>query len=508
MPARPDVADDVLRLAFIAASSPPLFCSPLGKLTPRARDALRRALPPASHDPAYLDLLVFAALAAELLVVSHNRLALAPPAAAWAAAPPADQLRTLRFATLAHPDAAARWAAARRPGFRLLRNLPPFAQLLPPERAFSHSAVARRIGMLSSNLLLSDSPASSITALVDALVFAHRTLSPLSRRRPRSSLSVHLSFEGRPGRGASFFSTTTAFPPPPAFLELAALASLSTPDALTIDDASLRRALASGLSARAVLAALDRCLPSLARPPAFDVAVRRIARRHGRIHLHQVTLLETRSAADLDAILVARRARRAVLRTLSPRTVVVDPRFLPDLRRRLRTIPEFIDDTPPSDDALLDDALHLYLAARIAHALPDLVPIPWRLPHALVARLERALSPAQRALAAASLEAWRTSLAEPALPAAWFSLDAPRLADLDEPSRSLTTLCAAAAHDGAALSFEYQGRDDALASHRSVEALRIEWRRGIPYLVAFDLDAEEERTFRIDRMRALARLTR
>lgn len=507
MPARPDLAEDVLRLAFVAASaSPPLACSSRGIPHKRTRDALRRALSPASHASEYTGLLVFASLAADLLTVSHGRLTIAPAAAQWAAAPPAERRRALRFAVLEHPDAAARWMAARRPGFRLLRYLPPFAQLLPPARSFSRSALARRIGALSSDLLLSDSPASSITALVDSLSFAHTHLSA-PPRRTTPPLKLHLSFSRGHTRRISFSQLVPA-PPTSAFLELAALSGMVASSEIAINDDSLRRALDAGLSAHAILSLLDRCLPSLARPADFDAAVRRAARDRGRIHLHQDAILETRTAAELDEILRAQRARRAVLRTLSPRAVVVDPRRLPDMRRRLRTAPGFLDDTTPAEPSTIDssDSLHLYLAARITHLLPDLTPLPWRPPHSLVARLERALSPQQRALAAAMLDEWRTLLAERPLPASWFALDSPRLDELNEPTRTLASLCIDAVRHGASLTFEYQGRDELHPARRSVEPLRVEWRRGAPYLVAFDHDAEEERTFRIDRMRAAARL--
>jgi hypothetical protein len=219
--------------------------------------------------------------------------------------------------------------------------------------------------------------------------------------------------------------------------------------------------------------------------------------------LHELFILEARSPADLDAALRARRARAAVSRTLSPRAVVVDRRAAPALRRRLRAIPGFVDSSLDSSLASTDALsphVHLYLAARIAHALPDLVPLPLRTPHALVDLLHDALSPAERDLADQAFAAWQASLADRPLPASWNDLDSPAPESLEPAARDALERCTDALHSGRSLQFEYLGRDDAALTTRTVDPLRIEWRRSLPYLVAFDLNTEEERTFRIDRI--------
>ena len=492
----PSIADDVLSLLFITATAaPPLRCSPSGTPARAAIAALRRVLP---HDDETLALLIFAAHSAELIVAAAGRFTLSPTTADWTDAPSTTRLAALRAAVLAHPLSTRRWRAARLPGWRLLSNLPSIDALVPAGSPNSPRNVARRIGRLSSDLVLSDSPASSALALAAALSRADALFSPQrsSRQRP---LSVQFSFEDARHR-ASSFSISCPSPPARSFLELAACADLVAPDTLLFHADSFARALTLGASAAHLLQMLDRLLPTLTRPPAFDAAVRRWSRTHGRLRLHEVLLLEARSAADLDDALHARRARAAVARTLSPRAVVVDRRFAPALRRRLRRLPGFVDASLPADETAFTPGVHLYLAARIAHALPDLVPLPWRTPHALVDQLLRALSPSERNLAEQAFISWQSSLGQRALPASWSELDAPSPDSLEPRTRAMLDRCTSAVAAAHALHFEYHGRDDASPTRRSVDPLRIEWRRSLPYLVAFDLIAEEERTFRVDRI--------
>jgi predicted DNA-binding transcriptional regulator YafY len=80
-----------------------------------------------------------------------------------------------------------------------------------------------------------------------------------------------------------------------------------------------------------------------------------------------------------------------------------------------------------------------------------------------------------------------------------FGIDGPRI-DAD----MLTTL-AAACRDGTRLRFTYVARDDR-TSHRHVEPSALVHSGYRWYLVAFDLDRDDWRTFRIDRIRGRVRL--
>ena len=494
-----NVTDDLLQLLFLAAAST-LPCSRTGAPTSLTRRTLRRTLPP-SHSDDYLDFLGFAALSTNLLLPTNGTLTLAPAAHAWAASSHRIRLAAIRDAIFTHPLAFERWRSHHRPGWRLLKFLPTtedaFASLVPPTTRNSSRDIARRIGRIASDLLISDSIASSPRALADALANAHTWLAPC-RARPAPSLTLHLHFEESHNRPVHSITTISA-PPTLDFLELASITDLVAPHTLALSRSSVERALTLGINAAAVLHRLDQHLPHLTRPLAFDAAVRRWARTCGAVRLHHVVLLETRSAELLDELLHTRRARSCISRTLSPRTAVVDPRHLSALRKRLHRIPGFVD-LSESPAASLTANVHLYIAAHIAHLLPDLVPLPFRTPYSLVTQLARALSPAERALADQSIAAWRSSVADHPLPTSWLQLDPPQIDSLEAAQRARLDACTHAATHRLSLTFTYQGRDDVQPAPRRVEALRIEWRRTQPFLVAFDLDIEEERTFRLDRI--------
>jgi NAD(P)-dependent dehydrogenase (short-subunit alcohol dehydrogenase family) len=114
----------------------------------------------------------------------------------------------------------------------------------------------------------------------DALFSPQRS----SRQRP---LSVQFSFEDARHR-ASSFSIDCPFPAARSFLELAACADLVAPDTLLFHTDSVARALTLGASAAHLLQMLDRLLPTLTRPPAFDAVV--------RVHLKSTFLCTQRFA--------------------------------------------------------------------------------------------------------------------------------------------------------------------------------------------------------------------
>jgi hypothetical protein len=309
--------------------------------------------------------------------------------------------------------------------------------------------------------------------------------------------------------------------------------------------ASFARALHQGWSAPALLDALD----GLAERPLTGqerATLRAWAEAAERTTIRRLTVLETSDPEVISRLASTRRGRSLIVRTLSPRAVVVDEARLDQLVRRLARqegVPPAVGSkramptSYPTSYSLLptpgpSGAAHAWLALKVYQGLGRFIRLPARTPQALLEHLAALADPSGQALAAAE------TAAEAVLAALQDVMDGratfPPWPEAGLPVEESLALIEEALANGQALEMDYYtaGRD--ALTHRVVEPYRLEWRgrsrgareqgckgaggqggegakesnvaegQGIPYLVGFCHRAQSERVFRLDRIRRIA----
>ena len=232
---------------------------------------------------------------------------------------------------------------------------------------------------------------------------------------------------------------------------------------------------------------------------------------------------------DLIRNLAQERGIRACFdRTLSPRAVTIIEDQLPTLLRRLawRDITPNIQGslgTPNKSSAgtkngaaEFDQATlaHLYLSAKLCHLLPDVLPIPYRLPFAVLTEIEQQLSPHDRALAQTIINRTLTDLArqQSQISAANHTHNAiineADIQDDDWPQPPTAYVqyfapIEQAIANGTALTITYHSPEHDGLTQRTIEPLRLEQSGPRTYLIAHCQLAQAQRTFRLDRIRSL-----
>jgi hypothetical protein len=307
--------------------------------------------------------------------------------------------------------------------------------------------------------------------------------------------------------------------------------------------ASFARALQRGWSAPALLDALER----LAERPLTGqekAALRAWAEAAGRMAVRRLTLLEVTDPAIISRLAATRRGRDLILRTLSPRAVVVDEARLDLLLRRLthqegvppavwsweygvgsresgvrsrgsggalprgrpsrrdaRT-PNSLLPTPYSRLPTLrsSGAAHAWLALRVYQGLGEIIRLPARTPQTLLEYLAALADEEDLAAAETAAEGVLNALREAMIGRVPF----PPYPEDGLPLAESLALIRQALAGGQALEMDYYtaGRD--VVTHRIVEPYRLEERHGVHYLVGFCHRAQAERVFRLDRIRAIA----
>jgi hypothetical protein len=295
-----------------------------------------------------------------------------------------------------------------------------------------------------------------------------------------------------------------------------------TPSSYRLTPASFARALGRGWSAPALLDALDR----LAERPLTGqerAMLRAWAEAAGRTAIRRLTVLETTDPGVIARLAATRRGRALIVRTLSPRAVVVDPARLDQLVRRLEQqegVPPAVGSgesgveslsrefelgvrTPGSNSQLptqtpySSGAAHLWLALHVLQGLGEFIRLPARTPQALWEGLAALAGPdalgAAETAAEAALEALREALVG--------RVPFPPWPEDGLPVEESRAVIQAALAGGQALDMDYYtaGRD--ALTRRVVEPWRLEGRGGVIYLVGFCRRAQAERVFRLDRIR-------
>ncbi len=280
-----------------------------------------------------------------------------------------------------------------------------------------------------------------------------------------------------------------------------------------LDRDLVRRALDRGTSLDHILRFLESAAGS-PLPRAIPETLQRWAGDFDRIHLHRATLLETRDPQLLAELLETRLARQSVLRTLSPRAVIIrEHRVRPlvsHLRRRgysprLGLSPSVDTST---HDRLLDvrtarlfdtpTLAHLYLSACVCHRLSDLIPPAWRAPYSVLLDLERHLTPRDRDVIAGLADECAARILETRAPKPQREDDV-----IPAPATGAASLVEQAIQAGKPLELVYTDAYG-VTTTRVVEPHRLEPRRRVTYLIAYCRLDQAERTFRLDRIQSIS----
>jgi hypothetical protein len=455
-----------------------------------------------TQDHAYVDAVVYASAALMLTSCAGGRLSVAAGTHEWLSLAPA-QRRERLLNLLASEETRTHWIAARWPGWRVVKQLTIWRELVAIDANNTPRQMLRRLTQHSHDLWISNSVESNALALASTLSELCRSIcqQPVTRQQ-----AMHIEFNFVDVRGRARVRTMTVRKSPAeARLALCNLAARLEPRAkrIKINRASVERQFACGTRVDAVLNTLDRCVPGLLDEPARQ-ALRRWARAHGSLALRSELILETHDHALLTDILTRRRGRECVARTLSPRAVVIRADKAPVLAKRLRQVPGFVDQRAAplvreGRAAILGSTAHLYLAARIGHIFADIVPLPYRVPHHVCAELGAQLSTDERQRVDQIAADWARTTEAPQHASRWLTLSPPNLHVLSEPARATHAACLAAIEQHCALTINYS-TEGQTSEARTVDPLRIEWRNTRAYLHAYDRAAEGERTFRIDRI--------
>lgn len=286
----------------------------------------------------------------------------------------------------------------------------------------------------------------------------------------------------------------SAAPPPlAALLHLADWAELAPGPRLRLTPTSLARSLAGGRD----LAGLRGLWQRFVTPPlasAQQAQLQAWADQTPWIELRAALLLRTSSAHDLDALMADGRLRRHLGKRLAGDLATVrspEPhRLLRALAARgyaLRTLPAANGAPEPKAGdrwwLYTSYLVHRLLAERLGLTLP---------PGAIQAALEAELDPAQRAAAQEAAEA--------VVSAVHSAIEGPPATPAPLPLPEVEARLLAAIEADQPVHMVYWSPWQNAVSERCVRPLQLQWRGDHRYLLAFCLQANAQRTFRLDRI--------
>lgn len=271
-----------------------------------------------------------------------------------------------------------------------------------------------------------------------------------------------------------------------------------------LDRARVQRALERGADLAHILHFLESATGD-ALPRALIETLQTWAKEFGRVTLRRVTLIEAREPELLRQLTRVRRIRNAIRRPLSENIAIIREQ---DLRALLHSLERHgitprVEFPRPTDRAAKrpfdqPTLAHLYLAARLGHALPDLIPTPYRVPYAVLTDIEQQLAPRDRDLAA--------EIVEEVIAEIRVKITDSRRQTADADSSAVLHFIEDAIQAGAPLEIVYYTASRDETTTRVVEPRRIEWRGRTPYLVAYCRTRQDERVFRVDRIQQVRKV--
>jgi hypothetical protein len=234
-----------------------------------------------------------------------------------------------------------------------------------------------------------------------------------------------------------------------------------------------------------------------------------------RVTLRRALLLETHDAETLKQLASSRGIRACLGRTLGPRHAIVNEDQLDTLQRRLnwrglKPQQAYIHTQPnPSvtrqkAHTLFDQPTlaHLYLSAQLCHHLPDLVPLPYRTPQAVLDEVVKQLSQHDLDLVQHLVSQYVATLnREQQIRRSQSAIDDEFTANevLPDALKQLQH----ATKTGSALQITYHSPNYDGTTTRIIEPRHIEQNDLFTYIIAYCHLAHAERTFRLDRIRQI-----
>ncbi|MCP5015767.1 MAG: WYL domain-containing protein [Ketobacter sp.] len=214
------------------------------------------------------------------------------------------------------------------------------------------------------------------------------------------------------------------------------------------------------------------------------------------VRLRPVYLLSTNHPQKMATILRQKRLRKHVVEQLSPRHAIVNPDIARPLSRKI-TNGENLLPQPHNQNGSIDSnetAAQQWLALRIMIGLGELIPLPYPAPHGLLDALTHTLSPHEH-----------TTLEQHAQKIIQSLRDAIRGQDAFFPSSRplnhdhLTQLEDAINKEGQ-ITIQYQALGIRTPRCHTIEPLWLHKRGELYYLFAYSHLAENNLTFRLDRI--------
>ncbi len=446
--------------------------------------------------------------------------------------PSADQRAQILFQSAfpSHPTQAdeKRWRAFGLPGKHLPTPLATLQQLLevfrqvPTSQTFTHRALVKLLALPHyDDDALEDQPANVLAAWLDLLqafdvitpdqaphvtpfgahLLQHPNAKPFSLTQKIQLLHWLPLQDTHPPSLVAPLDTQPAilFALVEYAIHLATLASSRHTRCLfQLDETRIRRALDQDKTIAQICDFLEQATHD-ALPRAVTDWLYRIGGNYGHITLRSAVLLETDAPALLSQLTHNQTIRQCIHRTLSPRAVVVQPSHIRRLTRyfernnyqpRLelanqRTTPKQFDQATLA---------HLYISARLVHQLHALTPGSYSPPYSILQDLAQQLTPHDRALADEIINESQNPLPRPRQPVAESTT-----ADLEHQNTFLP-IVVTAIEKNTLLEITYHSPYGEGATRRLIEPLRLEYRRTIPYLIAYCHLANGERTFRLARI--------
>jgi hypothetical protein len=277
---------------------------------------------------------------------------------------------------------------------------------------------------------------------------------------------------------------------------------------------SLARALHRGHTVEGLVAFLEE-LATEPLHPAVLKALYTWAETVEAITIAPALLLRVRDPALLQEFSSIRRLRARLGETLSARAVTVEADQLEALVRHLERLGFY----PRVESATAQPGLQIQAeqmttgertamaaALRLLVALTDELGLELRAPHLLAQRWLEGLPQPQRDAARRQVQTvldalqYRDARRGPSTSPSTSSGQGVQDYRLPSPTAPLLPELERAISQGATIEIDYHtaGRGHLLS--RRVDPLRLEWRGGVPYLVAFCHLRQENRTFRVDRI--------
>ncbi len=370
--------------------------------------------------------------------------------------------------------------------------------------------------------LLNDAPLAPDTAQSSAKFFMHSTLkaNPLE----------------------SYFTLTLpahTLPQPENLMTILEISTLQPPAkeqlTLSLQATSFIAALHRGWSPPALKQAV---LKGLNRPftPQESTVLKQWAKAAQRMTLHYALLLETTNPAVITQLASTRRGRALIQGTLSPRAVKIDPTKVSQIVKRLTAqegVPPQADlaqvknrSTQPSIDNL--PVASLWLAVQVYQQLGQHISLPMRISQTVLDQLIDLASPADLAAAESLAQQTIATINQVIDGRAAFS----PWSEEGLPEEESLAIIKQALANGQNIQLLYYAASTDRLTRRVVEPYRVEGasfeielgvgekddggegfepkpkkqlkpKTQTPYLVGFCHHAQAERTFRLDRIRAL-----